>query len=1495
METTPKGNPSDLLETTLDEENQKLLLLAREIYDIDFCETLSGGYSGARLFLANVSEKNRNNSKLSIIKFDQYRSYRDEYEKHNEMLKNFSSNFKKNHVVKFLYPALIAPNKDRIIIFYEIAGQSLTEFRPLRVFNKPIIISSVVEQIASDLLQEWQGKQSYDVANNNHEILIKLFTSRASIEKNNIEKFLVDDLHKSKEEGILIDGSLFPCPYKFLVDDNLITGRRLFLPTNPQHGDLHSGNILIQRQIVELNTPPYYLIDFLHFKSDGCCLFDLLTLELTLIFDYINQTKIPISSLISDVICTSNLDISKVNFSNAYGISPVLLALHNKILSFIKDNCANHYDDWLASYHLAGVALGLIFTNIEQLSLDLRTISYIYSASHLKQFNYLFDISGPKKGTQIVTQFENVSRSSLVNTTMYDFDYFFQECNSFSPDNLYCGIFNIPPIDNLNVLSRIPWSAVIDFDPYTEKNKHLLHSVKEQLNNSRFVHLVEPKNEKQFNYNIDKSCYWFAARGLQDESTQNEIDLSWKSWNRSFSKPLEQFLERLSNSSLKPMTFVLFWFDDEIIEDIIKIILRYFEETVNILIVFPVQKSNNYLVNRFNLKEFKINIDDFINGLRIKIPARRNQDEEIILPTFDGLSKSIKYQNVPRDKFNWIEEEFEVVHFYLASKQNDVSDYGSSFLRGRRINWFEVNLHMDIDRSVTNDLLKILEDKLAKRDRTTIQLIHNPGAGGTTVASRVAWDLHWTYPVLVLKKFSITSIERLTDVYSRTQQPVLVIIDSSNVSFTNNQISSLFDKILAHRIPAVLLIVTRDFDLPRKSETVIPLSQNLNSKEAYDFTTILSKEAPSRKKQLEDLKINENKANQRIPFVFGLTAFEENFMGIKDFVDERLRNINERERTIIVMISLISYFCNQSVPSQIFSIFVGLSKSKKIDLREYLQKSRQELLIFDEYGWRPLHFLVAKEVLLQLLGDNDNPDSWMEMLTDYGTQIIDLLSELTNESKNSGNIVIATLLRSLFIDRQDAEPEIQTLNQKEPSFSHFIATIPSLEGKRLVFDKLVNKFPDEAHFWGHRARLIWAYAKNIADYEEAVKSINNALSISVEEDPTLYHIKGLALAKWSTFLMDNVKKSNSEKNYLDSEKLVEIEQLVQDSLSIFSKIRNDMRFIEERAYVSAIELITRYIEFGKNISNSTSYAEFFKSNSGRKFYDYLQEAESILRQAKRIKIGISRDSGFLREREVYLNRLYDNYSLLISGLQELVDKHDSNGPKYRRGLAYAYLAKNDRDWEKVDEFELRRIMDLMEENLISDPKNNSHNIRLWFEAARRIKNIGLTYAIQKITQWVNIANNIDELDAYYYLYSLHAISAIEGSEIGVNQAKRFLEVSKKLSQDRPNRMSSLDWIGKAQGISKLIARGHLGKFQEDTSFFNAQDMSVLAPLIGRVYRIYTGQRGIISAYGLDFHFTPAPRVGPYQFIQGRDDNLPVIFYGSFSYEGLRAYYVKPQQ
>ncbi len=84
-------------------------------------------------------------------------------------------------------------------------------------------------------------------------------------------------------------------------------------------------------------------------------------------------------------------------------------------------------------------------------------------------------------------------------------------------------------------------------------------------------------------------------------------------------------------------------------------------------------------------------------------------------------------------------------------------------------------------RDARTELIKELQERLNDFQLAVIDLDHSPGAGGSTLARRVAWDMHREHPTAVLRSYTPTTTERIDEIYQRTGLSVLVIAESADL------------------------------------------------------------------------------------------------------------------------------------------------------------------------------------------------------------------------------------------------------------------------------------------------------------------------------------------------------------------------------------------------------------------------------------------------------------------------------------------------------------------------------------------------------------------------------------------------------------------------------------------------------------------------------------------------------------------------------------------
>jgi len=193
----------------------------------------------------------------------------------------------------------------------------------------------------------------------------------------------------------------------------------------------------------------------------------------------------------------------------------------------------------------------------------------------------------------------------------------------------------------------------------------------------------------------------------------------------------------------------------------------------------------------------------------------------------------------------------------------------------------------------------------------------------------------------------------------------------------------------------------------------------------------------------------------------------------------------------------------------------------------------------------------------------------------------------------------------------------------------------------------------------------------------------------------------------------------------------------------------------------------------------------------------------------------------------------------------------------------------------------------MEENIMEEP-HNDWNVRLWFQAARRIPTISIDLAIDRLRHW---RSRSESLDALYYLYVLETLKAIDGSDVAREHAERLLEECRRKARPLRNRTFSFDWLGEGTGMARLVHFTRLGTFDQEKDFYENDRLLVRVP--GKIAQIDRPEAGLVELQcGLRAFFVPERRrPSATSFIKGRDENKDVSFFLGFSYDGLRAWSV----
>ena len=360
------------------------------------------------------------------------------------------------------------------------------------------------------------------------------------------------------------------------------------------------------------------------------------------------------------------------------------------------------------------------------------------------------------------------------------------------------------------------------------------------------------------------------------------------------------------------------------------------------------------------------------------------------------------------------------------------------------------------------------------------------------------------------------------------------------------------------------------------------------------------------------------------------------------------------------------------------------------------------------------------------------------------------------------------------------------------------------------------------------------------------------------------------------------KQFNESK--LLEEKLIEIKNYLSLASEQFEKVRSTNNKIA--GYVSDIEMCIAVVDFGKELYNKSTEA-FVAQYKESWMMTYYDRALTLLEGFRTIQV--EEDTEFYKVR--LQTRCVDSLQDMIYGIEATVDMWKSyldkaeemQKPVVRRFIARA-KEKECLQNNNINKEEIKEILNLMEQNIIQEP-NNGANIRIWFNALRKLDDenadILLDDALQKLATWKQIGDN---LEAYYYYFVLMCIKAIEGSSRAEAVIPELQEELKTKTAHMPNNRVIYEWLGAGKGINRLM-----NSYEQVDGKYHKKSLEVIENeayyLEGRITKYKSDRSAQIRAYNMEVFFSPS---GQNSQSTPEDVNKKVKFILGFSYDGLRA-------
>lgn len=1056
-----------------------------------------------------------------------------------------------------------------------------------------------------------------------------------------------------------------------------------------------------------------------------------------------------------------------------------------------------------------------------------------------------------------------------------------------SPENLADDIYTV------EVFAKLPWRLVMDFNPKSDEiETGLLHN---------FNRIFGAGKKKTFtvhdkvDFDSKFPHYWYMANG---QGTIPSIS-DFKSWKSKYKRLSENLYEKfIKGSRVSSRIVILLNIEPLFAEYIIEEFNRVDEDNLRFILCSETESYENIFEKFDNIEALKISANEISEGVHNMLGYTDSRhDSKYPIPHLKEDKKV--YLSVTQDHYDYLSS-MGIELIYKGIESLIPTDEEYSFYKGRTISWRDLSEQKDITRNSLESIQKRLNSKLQENKLEEIHLIHEAGAGGTTLARRIAYNFSPEYPTVILKSYkhkkTIDALRIIYDQYTKGSIPVLIVIESFEVKDSN----LLYRDLSNAKKNAVILIVSRGV-IGKLTDKKFVLKSQLEGNELNAFESTYVLLAPEQKESIKNIPIKYKNESQYVtPVLYALNAFGENYNGLESYVNKSLQNITLEQKKFSAFLCIIYYYTQKSVPAEIFSSLFNVTRDK-CNLIELLGKDsplfeilHQEADAQEYYNiWRPRYALVGEEAMKIILGGGVNSKkNWKNNLANW---LIDIIKYIRLNLEYL-DMDTAEIFNSLFIERTSLDDDV-----KYNEFTKAINDLLDPMNGVAIFEALTEAYPDEDHYHGHFARYLYSNNVGIKDYDRAIIEAELSL-VSYRDNSTLLHTLGMCYREKAENIIYTFEKQSLDKEMAEEE----VKQLTELACDIFDEcIEVDPHNIY--GYESQIRVILKTLDFGFKIHQASS-KELFITDSKNSWYAekldkvsrLLEEALFVIEQAKRVenKERIFKSVKYIQDCEAIFFKTLGKHLTAKSKFETLI-KNTPKGyeymrPHYRRMFVMCLLAskvdaRGDlyQAWKGISSHELNQCIQYLDENIFEDP-TNTQNIRLWLQAVRHATNPPhIVQCIAKIGSWTQIVqqNNNSILEGYYYLYVLNSVRAIsEGNTFDHTAAQIVKELQDKMKSFVKNEKFCYEWFGKGDGITQMVHHKRLGEF---TSDFFEKNKGILAEVTGRIKDVNSSQQGIIVLdCGLEAFFVP--NIGGFT---ERNKNERVKCYIGFRYDQIQAWSV----
>ncbi|MEM7226617.1 MAG: hypothetical protein AAF495_26835 [Pseudomonadota bacterium] len=370
--------------------------------DIYLTRQLSGGKSGAMVYLADVTSKGFTGQ--AVLKLDQTpdpaEQEKSEAERHIQALEA-DPNFAERHLPRILHTT---HDGKSLAILSTIAGRGLEFAMPWSLcdHNRQV---NIVQRLSRALLEDWNGNAELAPGLQSPQTLLRSWLGyRLDPELGRMYRVFHEVCGFAPEEpSFTCEGRWFPNPLAFAVarSDN-VNKLKLRAMLGHIHGDLHGLNVLVSKTGEKKDQ--FYLIDLAFYEDRQFLLYDHGYFALSYLLATRSETSISQWLAILDGLCPfDHIRPEQGLHGDDVGHVNLLKLFRQEVFDWVDRHQPHRLSYMESQFQLAQVAVGLNFFN-KRIDNNLRRRAILYAASVLKDYLKLHQVDWPKHGPPLLLE-----------------------------------------------------------------------------------------------------------------------------------------------------------------------------------------------------------------------------------------------------------------------------------------------------------------------------------------------------------------------------------------------------------------------------------------------------------------------------------------------------------------------------------------------------------------------------------------------------------------------------------------------------------------------------------------------------------------------------------------------------------------------------------------------------------------------------------------------------------------------------------------------------------------------------------------------------------------------------------------------------------------------------------------------------------------------------------------------------------------------------------